>query len=241
MYLKSSMFGTIFPRVHSVYHVDKETPWDRGYILTCVQMRSVRIVAHVKLRFLVLPDCTLLIIINIQCFLVEQGCTEKPLTWCYVFLSVIPGFTLLALDMPNKALSELQPQPVLSMMQLFGWDDMVWPQLVSRYLSHLIQNRWKIVTACFFSTLSFIRLVENVASNSSLTCSMIFVSVKSFRFLEIIWLNKLNICQEDGYTGWKSYVLYRANHLFLPSGNSVVTKWIWESGDLDSTFRKVLL
>ncbi|XP_026700157.1 protein MMS22-like isoform X1 [Athene cunicularia] len=50
------------------------------------------------------------------------------------------GFTLLALDMPSKALSELQPQPVLSMMQLFGWDDMVWPQLVSRYLSHLIQN-----------------------------------------------------------------------------------------------------
>ncbi|NXX75480.1 MMS22 protein, partial [Urocolius indicus] len=50
------------------------------------------------------------------------------------------GFTLLALDIPSKALSDLQPQPVLSMMQLFGWDDMVWPQLVSRYLSHLIQN-----------------------------------------------------------------------------------------------------
>ncbi|PIN99539.1 hypothetical protein AB205_0182080, partial [Aquarana catesbeiana] len=27
------------------------------------------------------------------------------------------------------------------MMQLFGWDDMVTPQLVSRYLSHLIANR----------------------------------------------------------------------------------------------------
>ncbi|NXS52728.1 MMS22 protein, partial [Brachypteracias leptosomus] len=50
------------------------------------------------------------------------------------------GFTLLALDIPSKALSDLQPQPILSMMQLFGWDDMVWPQLVSRYLSHLIQN-----------------------------------------------------------------------------------------------------
>ncbi|NWR33307.1 MMS22 protein, partial [Tachuris rubrigastra] len=50
------------------------------------------------------------------------------------------GFTLLALDIPSKALSDLQPQPVLSMMQLFGWDDMVWPQLVSRYLSHLIQS-----------------------------------------------------------------------------------------------------
>nr|XP_025038081.1 protein MMS22-like isoform X2 [Pelodiscus sinensis] len=50
------------------------------------------------------------------------------------------GFTLLALDMPCTAPSELQPQPVVSMMQLFGWDDMVCPQLVSRYLSHLIQN-----------------------------------------------------------------------------------------------------
>ncbi|NXP16257.1 MMS22 protein, partial [Scytalopus superciliaris] len=50
------------------------------------------------------------------------------------------GFTLLALDIPSKALSDLQPQPVLSMMQLFGWDDMVWPQLVARYLSHLVQN-----------------------------------------------------------------------------------------------------
>ncbi|TFK14379.1 clathrin heavy chain 1-like [Platysternon megacephalum] len=50
------------------------------------------------------------------------------------------GFTLLALDMPCTAPSDLQPQPVLAMMQLFGWDDMVCPQLVSRYLSHLIQN-----------------------------------------------------------------------------------------------------
>ncbi|KFR17631.1 Protein MMS22-like, partial [Opisthocomus hoazin] len=71
---------------------------------------------------------------------VEQECTEKPLTSCNFFLSLKPGFTLLALDIPSKALSELQPQPVLSMMQLFGWDDMVSPQLVSRYLSHLIQN-----------------------------------------------------------------------------------------------------
>ncbi|CAM5131976.1 unnamed protein product [Natator depressus] len=50
------------------------------------------------------------------------------------------GFTLLALDMPCTAPSDLQPQPVLAMMQSFGWDDMVCPQLVSRYLSHLIQN-----------------------------------------------------------------------------------------------------
>ncbi|XP_044530299.1 protein MMS22-like [Gracilinanus agilis] len=51
------------------------------------------------------------------------------------------GFTCLALDMPRTAPSDLQPQPVISMMQLFGWDDMIWPQLVSRYLSHLIENK----------------------------------------------------------------------------------------------------
>ncbi|XP_078236423.1 protein MMS22-like isoform X1 [Pogona vitticeps] len=50
------------------------------------------------------------------------------------------GFTLLALDLPSTCTSDLQPQPVWSMMQLFGWDDMVHPKLVSRYLSHLIQN-----------------------------------------------------------------------------------------------------
>ncbi|XP_074043313.1 protein MMS22-like isoform X2 [Macrotis lagotis] len=51
------------------------------------------------------------------------------------------AFTCLALDLSRTAPSDLQPQPVTSMMQLFGWDDMIWPQLVSRYLSHLIQNR----------------------------------------------------------------------------------------------------
>ncbi|XP_056422127.1 protein MMS22-like isoform X2 [Hyla sarda] len=50
------------------------------------------------------------------------------------------GFTLLALDMPSSAPPDLQPQPFVSMMQLYGWDDMVTPQLVSRYLSHLIPN-----------------------------------------------------------------------------------------------------
>ncbi|XP_066464297.1 protein MMS22-like isoform X2 [Eleutherodactylus coqui] len=50
------------------------------------------------------------------------------------------GYTLLALDVPGSALPDLQPQPFVSMMQLFGWDDMVAPQLVSRYLSHLIPN-----------------------------------------------------------------------------------------------------
>ncbi|KAM4772027.1 protein MMS22-like [Rhinophrynus dorsalis] len=50
------------------------------------------------------------------------------------------AYTLLALDMPSSAPSELQPQPFVSMIQLFGWDDMITPQLVSRYLSHLIPN-----------------------------------------------------------------------------------------------------
>ncbi|XP_064412327.1 protein MMS22-like [Latimeria chalumnae] len=48
------------------------------------------------------------------------------------------GFTLLAMDAPGTAPSELKPQPLSTMMQLFGWDDLVHFQLVSRYLSHLI-------------------------------------------------------------------------------------------------------
>ncbi|CAJ0963761.1 unnamed protein product, partial [Ranitomeya imitator] len=50
------------------------------------------------------------------------------------------GYTLLALDMPSSAPPDLQPQPFVSVMQLFGWDDMVTPQMVSRYLSHLVPN-----------------------------------------------------------------------------------------------------
>ncbi|XP_059837352.1 protein MMS22-like isoform X3 [Hypanus sabinus] len=53
---------------------------------------------------------------------------------------VAAGFSLLAVDMPSTAPSDLQPQPLISMMQIFGWDNMVHPQLVCRYLSHLIQN-----------------------------------------------------------------------------------------------------
>ncbi|KAM5256891.1 protein MMS22-like [Ctenodactylus gundi] len=49
-------------------------------------------------------------------------------------------FTLLAVDMPGTAPSDLQPQPVISIIQLFGWDDIIWPQVVARYLSHLLQN-----------------------------------------------------------------------------------------------------
>ncbi|XP_033090556.1 protein MMS22-like isoform X3 [Trachypithecus francoisi] len=49
-------------------------------------------------------------------------------------------FTLLAMDMPSTAPSDFQPQPVVSIIQLFGWDDIICPQVVARYLSHVLQN-----------------------------------------------------------------------------------------------------
>ncbi|XP_041648604.1 protein MMS22-like [Cheilinus undulatus] len=50
------------------------------------------------------------------------------------------GFTLLAFDLPSSAPQDLQPNPVQSIMQCFGWDDMLHPLLVTRYLPHLLQN-----------------------------------------------------------------------------------------------------
>lgn len=50
------------------------------------------------------------------------------------------GFTLLAFDLPGTAPQDLQPSPVQSIMQCFGWDDMVHPLLVTRYLPHVLQN-----------------------------------------------------------------------------------------------------
>ncbi|XP_047455543.1 protein MMS22-like [Mugil cephalus] len=50
------------------------------------------------------------------------------------------GFTLLAFDLPSSAPQDLQPNPVQAIMQYFGWDDMVHPLLVTRYLPHLLQN-----------------------------------------------------------------------------------------------------
>uniref|UniRef100_A0A8B9LRI7 Protein MMS22-like n=1 Tax=Astyanax mexicanus TaxID=7994 RepID=A0A8B9LRI7_ASTMX len=50
------------------------------------------------------------------------------------------GFTLLALDMPNSAPQDLQPHPLQSVMNSFGWDEMLCPLLVTRYLSNLLQN-----------------------------------------------------------------------------------------------------
>ncbi|XP_030640861.1 protein MMS22-like [Chanos chanos] len=50
------------------------------------------------------------------------------------------GFTLLALDMPSSAPQDLQPHPVQSIMQCFGWDEMLHPLLATRFLNHLLQN-----------------------------------------------------------------------------------------------------
>ncbi|CAL8247994.1 unnamed protein product [Lota lota] len=61
------------------------------------------------------------------------------------------GFTLLAFDLPNSAPHDLQPRPVLSIMQCFGWDDMLHPLLVTRYLPHLLQNS-ELVAAMSSST-----------------------------------------------------------------------------------------
>uniref|UniRef100_A0A8C4RP59 Protein MMS22-like n=1 Tax=Erpetoichthys calabaricus TaxID=27687 RepID=A0A8C4RP59_ERPCA len=59
----------------------------------------------------------------------------------FIILNIFSlGFALLTMDMPSTAPPDLQPQPFQSMMQNFGWDDMINPHLVSRFLSHLIQN-----------------------------------------------------------------------------------------------------
>ncbi|KAL6467435.1 hypothetical protein MHYP_G00231120 [Metynnis hypsauchen] len=50
------------------------------------------------------------------------------------------GFTLLALDTPSSAPQDLQPHPLQAIMQCFGWDEMLCPLLVTRYLNHLLQN-----------------------------------------------------------------------------------------------------
>ncbi|KAL7851760.1 hypothetical protein AOLI_G00221160 [Acnodon oligacanthus] len=42
--------------------------------------------------------------------------------------------------MPSSAPQDLQPHPLQAIMQCFGWDEMLCPLLVTRYLSHLLQN-----------------------------------------------------------------------------------------------------
>nr|XP_023668790.1 protein MMS22-like [Paramormyrops kingsleyae] len=50
------------------------------------------------------------------------------------------GFCLLALDLPSSAPQDLQPQPALSMMTTFAWDEMLHPLVVTRYLTHLLHD-----------------------------------------------------------------------------------------------------
>lgn len=68
---------------------------------------------------------------------------------------VAADFTLLAVDVPSTAPSDLQPQPVISIIQLFGWDDIIWPQIVARYLSHLLQNSTLCEVLSHSSCISF--------------------------------------------------------------------------------------
>ncbi|XP_069743206.1 protein MMS22-like [Narcine bancroftii] len=70
-------------------------------------------------------------------FVKKQGLSQTPSSQ---IADVAAGFTLLTMDMPCSAPSDLKPSPLENMMKLFGWDDWVHPQLVSRYLGHLIQN-----------------------------------------------------------------------------------------------------
>ncbi|XP_006881261.1 PREDICTED: protein MMS22-like [Elephantulus edwardii] len=64
-------------------------------------------------------------------------------------------FTLLAMDIPSTAPSDFQPQPVLSMIRLFGWDDIISPQVVARYLSHVLQNSALCEALCHSDCVSF--------------------------------------------------------------------------------------
>ncbi|XP_057691205.1 protein MMS22-like [Corythoichthys intestinalis] len=73
------------------------------------------------------------------------------------------GFTLLAFELPTSAPHDLQPNPVQSILQCFGWDDMVHPFLVTRYLPHLLQNR------DLMSSLSGDRGIAVSGSSQSLT------------------------------------------------------------------------
>ncbi|XP_060046735.1 protein MMS22-like isoform X2 [Erinaceus europaeus] len=64
-------------------------------------------------------------------------------------------FTLLAMDMPSTAPSDLQPQPAAAVAQLFGWDDIICPQVVAGYLSHCLQNSMLCETLSHSGSVSF--------------------------------------------------------------------------------------
>ncbi|XP_062843616.1 protein MMS22-like [Trichomycterus rosablanca] len=58
------------------------------------------------------------------------------------------GFTRLALDLPNSAPQNLQPRPLQYMLQCFGWDEMLRPLLVTRYLNQLLNNEHLVCKMC---------------------------------------------------------------------------------------------
>uniref|UniRef100_A0A7N5P6X8 Protein MMS22-like n=1 Tax=Ailuropoda melanoleuca TaxID=9646 RepID=A0A7N5P6X8_AILME len=108
-------------------------------------------------------------------------------------------FTLLAVDMPSTAPSDLQPQPVISVMQLFGWDDIIWPQVVARYLSHCLQNSMLCEalshTGCVsFQALtvrSWIRCVLQMYINSLYVPDDLFIDINPGQAVEKEYLEQL--------------------------------------------------
>ncbi|XP_030883799.1 protein MMS22-like [Leptonychotes weddellii] len=108
-------------------------------------------------------------------------------------------FTLLAMDMPSTAPSDLQPQPVISVMQLFGWDDIIWPQVVARYLSHCLQNSMLCEalshTGCVsFQALtvrSWIRCVLQMYINNLYVPDDLFIDINPGQAVEKEYLEQL--------------------------------------------------
>ncbi|XP_066110478.1 protein MMS22-like [Saccopteryx bilineata] len=86
-------------------------------------------------------------------------------------------FTLLAMDMPSTAPLDLQPQPVIAMIQLFGWDDIICPQVVARYLSHFLQNSMLCEALSYSGCVSF----EALTIRSWVRC-ILQMYVKSLSF-----------------------------------------------------------
>uniref|UniRef100_A0AAR2LPT9 Protein MMS22-like n=1 Tax=Pygocentrus nattereri TaxID=42514 RepID=A0AAR2LPT9_PYGNA len=72
------------------------------------------------------------------------------------------GFTLLALDMPSSAPQDLQPHPLQAIIQCFGWDEMLCPLLVTRYLNHLLQNGYSQPFVLFLFLLTNFTLFSKV-------------------------------------------------------------------------------
>ncbi|XP_061805373.2 protein MMS22-like [Nerophis lumbriciformis] len=91
------------------------------------------------------------------------------------------GFTLLALELPASAPQDLQPNPVQSILQCFGWDDMVHPLLVTRYLPHLLQNS---------------ELLSSFSRNSSITVSASAQSLSVRAWFRCVLQQQLHKCPD---------------------------------------------